>query len=196
MHFVLTLHSHLPYVLNHGRWPHGSDWICEAAVDTYLPLLESLRTLEDEGVAVPVTLGITPVLANQLASEDFRTELGAFFSQRFKALDEAPISLQETGVFSGFKTYSRALGETSSVPSVSSKSTGCWSSSARRPRMDFSLSWAGKRAFDCSSRWEPQNTGGSLGRRRRDAGHPNVPTVPQAPGIPCPAYPRKRTARG
>ena len=30
MHFVLTLHSHLPYVLNHGRWPHGSDWLCEA----------------------------------------------------------------------------------------------------------------------------------------------------------------------
>ncbi len=40
MDFVLTLHSHLPYVLNHGRWPHGSDWICEAALDTYLPLLE------------------------------------------------------------------------------------------------------------------------------------------------------------
>jgi 1,4-alpha-glucan branching enzyme len=41
--FVFTLHSHLPYVLNHGRWPHGSDWICEAALDTYLPLLETLR---------------------------------------------------------------------------------------------------------------------------------------------------------
>ena len=27
MDFVLTLHSHLPYVLNHGRWPHGSDWL-------------------------------------------------------------------------------------------------------------------------------------------------------------------------
>jgi 1,4-alpha-glucan branching enzyme len=26
MDFVLTLHTHLPYVLNHGRWPHGSDW--------------------------------------------------------------------------------------------------------------------------------------------------------------------------
>ena len=36
MHFVLTLHSHLPWVLNHGRWPHGSDWLCEAAVDTWL----------------------------------------------------------------------------------------------------------------------------------------------------------------
>ena len=79
MHFVLTLHSHLPYVLNHGRWPHGSDWLCEAAVDTYLPLLESLQALEQEGVTAPVTLGVTPVLANQLASGDFKSELEAFF---------------------------------------------------------------------------------------------------------------------
>ena len=41
--FVLALHSHLPWVLNHGRWPHGSDWLTEAALDTYLPLIESLR---------------------------------------------------------------------------------------------------------------------------------------------------------
>ena len=37
MDFVLMLHSHLPWVLNHGRWPHGSDWLSEAALDTYLP---------------------------------------------------------------------------------------------------------------------------------------------------------------
>ena len=48
MDFVFTLHSHLPYVLNHGRWPHGSDWICEAALDTYLPLLEALQRLGAE----------------------------------------------------------------------------------------------------------------------------------------------------
>ena len=48
MDFVFTLHSHLPYVLNHGRWPHGSDWICEAAADTYLPLLETFLRLEAE----------------------------------------------------------------------------------------------------------------------------------------------------
>ena len=43
---VVMLHSHLPYVLNHGRWPHGSDWICEAAIDTYLPLVEKFRALD------------------------------------------------------------------------------------------------------------------------------------------------------
>ena len=71
MDFVLALHSHLPWVLNHGRWPHGSDWLCEAALDTYLPLIEQLRALETERVAAPLTIGVTPVLANQLVSPTF-----------------------------------------------------------------------------------------------------------------------------
>ncbi len=97
MDFVLALHSHLPYVLNHGRWPHGSDWLCEAALETYLPLLEALRPLADDGVAAPVTIGFTPVLANQLVHPTFAAELDAFFVQRLAACDEAPASLQVTG---------------------------------------------------------------------------------------------------
>jgi len=97
MDFVLTLHSHLPYVLNHGRWPHGSDWICEAAFDTYLPLLETLRQLGDEGTPAPATIGFTPVLANQLASPVFVREMEAFFEQRLAACAEAPASLEKTG---------------------------------------------------------------------------------------------------
>jgi 1,4-alpha-glucan branching enzyme len=95
--FVLTLHSHLPYVLNHGRWPHGSDWICEAALDTYLPLLEVLRGLAAEAVPGPVTIGFTPVLANQLTAPEFVSEMETFFGQRLKACDEAPASLSATG---------------------------------------------------------------------------------------------------
>ena len=76
MDFVLALHSHLPWVLHHGRWPHGSDWLCEAALDTYLPLLERLRGLEAAGVPAPVSLGFTPVLANQLSHPSFAAELG------------------------------------------------------------------------------------------------------------------------
>src|SRR5439155_616733 len=90
MEFVLALHSHLPYVLNHGRWPHGSDWLCEAALDTYLPLLERLEELAAEGTPTPLTIGFTPVLANQLASPAFAGELEAFFAQRLAACDEAP----------------------------------------------------------------------------------------------------------
>jgi len=97
MEFVLALHSHLPYVLNHGRWPHGSDWLCEAAVDTYLPLLERLEELAAEGTPTPLTIGFTPVLANQLASPAFAREMEAFFTQRLAACDEAPPALRASG---------------------------------------------------------------------------------------------------
>ena len=97
MDFVLMLHSHLPYVLNHGRWPHGSDWLCEATLDTYLPLLEQLHTLERETVPAPVTIGFTPILANQLVSPAFGREMEAFFDQRLAACAEATGSLAATG---------------------------------------------------------------------------------------------------
>jgi 1,4-alpha-glucan branching enzyme len=71
MDFVLQLHSHLPWVLNHGDWPHGSDWLSEATLETYLPLIEKMRWLQGDDVWAPLTLGITPILANQLAHPTF-----------------------------------------------------------------------------------------------------------------------------
>jgi len=97
MDLVLALHSHLPYVLNHGRWPHGSDWICEAAADTYLPLLEALEILSVQGMAAPLTLGITPILATQLAHPTFSRELRSFLAQRLAACDEAVADFKRSG---------------------------------------------------------------------------------------------------
>ncbi len=97
MDFVLALHSHLPWVMHHGRWPHGTDWLCEAALDTYLPLLESLHGLAARGTPAPLTIGVTPVLANQLAHPDFAAEFAAFIAQRIEACADARRSLPETG---------------------------------------------------------------------------------------------------
>ena len=68
--FCLVLHSHLPYVRGAGRWPHGEEWIHEAVLGTYLPLLVLLHDLRDSGVAYRMTVGLTPVLLEQLASPD------------------------------------------------------------------------------------------------------------------------------
>lgn len=68
--FSFVLHSHLPYARMAGRWPHGEEWLHEAAVDTYLPLLSALHDLAGEGVPFRLTIGITPVLAEQLADAD------------------------------------------------------------------------------------------------------------------------------
>ena len=65
--FTYVLHSHLPYCRNAGRWPHGEEWIHEAASETYVPLLDALYDLKEEGCSFKLTLGITPVLVEQLA---------------------------------------------------------------------------------------------------------------------------------
>ena len=97
MDVVLVLHSHLPYVLHHGRWPHGSDWLSEATVDSYLPLLEMLHRLRDDDISTPLTVGVTPVLASQLTDPAFPSILAAWFDQRDQACAEAPRTLAETG---------------------------------------------------------------------------------------------------
>lgn len=91
------LHSHLPWVLHHGRWPHGTDWLCEATLDSYLPLLEGLHGLASRRVPAPVTIGISPVLAAQLAHPDFAPVFEAFVAQRIEACAEARRTLPQNG---------------------------------------------------------------------------------------------------
>ena len=69
--FVLVLHSHLPWVLNHGIWPHGMSWVNEAAAETYIPLLQELYKLLDDGYHPKLTIGITPVLCEMLRHPTF-----------------------------------------------------------------------------------------------------------------------------
>jgi 1,4-alpha-glucan branching enzyme len=64
--FCLVLHSHLPWLANHGRWPVGEEWLYQSWAASYLPLTAMLRRLSDEGRSHLLTLGITPVLAAQL----------------------------------------------------------------------------------------------------------------------------------
>lgn len=80
--FVLVLHGHLPWVMSHGRWPHGEDWLFEAAAETWLPLIEVLDELEDEGIQPHWTIGLMPILLEQLATDRFRDGLRVWLRDR------------------------------------------------------------------------------------------------------------------
>ncbi len=83
--FALVLHSHIPYVLAHGRWPHGMDWLSEVTAETYLPLLNVLNRLVEEGISPKITLGLTPVLLEQLADPEFAGEFEAYLGEKADA---------------------------------------------------------------------------------------------------------------
>ncbi|HKJ35973.1 MAG TPA: hypothetical protein VKA36_05355, partial [Solirubrobacterales bacterium] len=54
---AIVLHSHMPYVEGFGTYPFGEEWLFDAALRSYLPVLE---------VAESLTMTVTPVLADQL----------------------------------------------------------------------------------------------------------------------------------
>ena len=64
--FTLVLHTHLPWLAHHGRWPVGEEWLYQSWAAAYLPLLRVLRTLADEDRHSLITLGVTPVVNAQL----------------------------------------------------------------------------------------------------------------------------------
>lgn len=86
--FTFVLHSHLPYVLSHGKWPHGTEWACEAAAETYIPLLNVFHRLLEENIEPRVTLGLTPVLCEMLSDADFLDEFGAYLQTKIEAARE------------------------------------------------------------------------------------------------------------
>jgi 1,4-alpha-glucan branching enzyme len=69
-YFTFVLHSHLPYVRRAGRWPHGEEMIHEALAETYIPLLVALDQLRAEGVRPCLTIGLTPILLEQIGDRD------------------------------------------------------------------------------------------------------------------------------
>jgi 1,4-alpha-glucan branching enzyme len=96
-YFTFVLHSHLPYVIGHGRWPHGMDWLNEAAAESYIPLLKVFNRLAAEGQTSGVTLGITPILAEMLAARTFREEFKEYLDNKVKAAQEDLVTFEKQG---------------------------------------------------------------------------------------------------
>jgi 1,4-alpha-glucan branching enzyme len=83
--FTFVMHSHLPYCRQAGRWPHGEEWLHEAAAETYIPLLNGLYRLKDEGIPARLTLGLTPILLEQLADDDVRANFLTYLEEKVEA---------------------------------------------------------------------------------------------------------------
>ncbi len=95
----LVLHAHQPYVLHHGTWPHGLEWLLEAASETYLPLLRTIRRLEADGIRFSANVSLSPVLLEQLAHADFRAELPKYLQRKIVSAREDAAFFQQAEEF-------------------------------------------------------------------------------------------------
>lgn len=71
---IFVLHSHLPWALSHGKWPHGEEWVHEAVAESYIPILDAIYSLKDHNIAANFTIGFSPVLLEQLADKTYKNK--------------------------------------------------------------------------------------------------------------------------
>lgn len=83
--FTFVLHTHMPYARLAGRWSHGEEWIHEAASETYIPLLQTLYDLIEKNIQFQLTIGITPILAEQLTDETILENLNSYLDDKIMA---------------------------------------------------------------------------------------------------------------
>jgi 1,4-alpha-glucan branching enzyme len=66
---AIVLHSHMPYVEGFGTYPFGEEWLFDAVIRSYIPLLPKVADL---------TMTVTPVLADQLEAPGLAERLLEF----------------------------------------------------------------------------------------------------------------------
>jgi 1,4-alpha-glucan branching enzyme len=78
-YLMLTLHAHLPFARHpeHERFLE-ENWLFEAVVETYIPLIEMFSALVRDGVDFRLAMSLTPPLCNMLADELLQERCAAY----------------------------------------------------------------------------------------------------------------------
>ncbi len=95
--FTFVLHTHMPFYRGAGKWPHGEENLHEVMAESYMPLLEALTDLYEQGIAARITIGVTPVLAEQLADPLIISNFEAYLQQEIEAAMEDAKRFEKSG---------------------------------------------------------------------------------------------------
>lgn len=87
MSVAFVLHSHLPWLRRNGTYPVGEEWLYQSWSESYLPLVEALERLAEDRLEDVLTIGITPVLAEQMDDPYLLQEFHGWLGRRLVDLE-------------------------------------------------------------------------------------------------------------
>ena len=85
---AFVLHTHLPWVRGHGVWPVGEEWLFQAWGHSWYPVTAMLLRLADDGHRDVLTLGVTPLVAAQVADVRLRRDVGTWLASNMWRAEE------------------------------------------------------------------------------------------------------------
>lgn len=90
----LIFHTHLPWVLHHGKWPHGEDWLAEAVAECYIPLFNNIEILINQAISPKISIDISPIVCEQLEHPDFKSFFVEYCNSKIKSAKEDEINFK------------------------------------------------------------------------------------------------------
>ena len=86
---AIVLHAHLPFIRHpEHRYHLEENWLYEAIVATYLPLLQVWRGLVADGVDFRVTMSMSPPLCEMLGDDLLKTRAAAYLDRLIDLSDK------------------------------------------------------------------------------------------------------------
>lgn len=113
-YLALVLHAHLPYV-RHAEYDSflEENWLFEAIIDTYVPLIRVFEKLLAEGIPFRVTVSISPTLLAMLRDRLLQERFLAHLRKMIRLADEEILRNHRKEPFLGVaRMYRRRLHET------------------------------------------------------------------------------------
>ncbi|HEX8951166.1 MAG TPA: DUF1957 domain-containing protein, partial [Polyangia bacterium] len=99
---ALVLHAHLPFIRHpEHRYHLEENWLYEATVATYLPLLDVFRGLARDGVPYRLTISLSPPLCTMLRDDLLKTRTAQYLDRLLR------LGAEEVRRTSGDPTFHR-----------------------------------------------------------------------------------------
>ena len=136
----IVLHTHMPYVEGYGTWPFGEEWLWEAIVTSYLPVLDVLDAARRRRDAVADAGPVRPARgARRRRAPAARSSTTCARETHRLDIDSEP----DPGVKRRAAPLGRRLrSRRRSAARRSAAAPGCWSASAPTPRWTSSATHA------------------------------------------------------
>jgi 1,4-alpha-glucan branching enzyme len=107
-YLAIVLHAHLPFVRHPEHERHLEErWFYEALIECYLPLVDVLDRLADEGVPFALTMSLTPPLAAMMRDDLLRKRFEAHLSRMERLADKEMVRLYGSAEFAPLATFYR-----------------------------------------------------------------------------------------
>ena len=97
---AIVLHAHLPYVRKNEKNSLEEDWLFQAILECYIPLLQSIESSKNENPEnTKLTISLSPTLLSLLNNKQIQETFPSWIKTRNDFLNELPLEEKNAAAF-------------------------------------------------------------------------------------------------